>query len=102
MVCPTCYCFDVFDELTLDMQTGEKKRHWDSCQVAPFTEVAGAEIFRKETSSRVRHRIYRKFKYITDHYGRPFCVGCGRCIRACPAKISISEVVNDLARKAAG
>ncbi|MCD6499528.1 MAG: 4Fe-4S dicluster domain-containing protein [Deltaproteobacteria bacterium] len=102
MVCPTCYCFDVFDELQLDMESGEKKRHWDSCQVAPFTEVAGGEIFRKETSSRVRHRIYRKFKYITDHYGRPFCIGCGRCIRACPAKISISEVMNNLARKAAG
>ncbi len=98
MVCPTCYCFDVFDRLELDMDHGHRIRRWDSCQVAPFTEVAGGEIFREERESRVRHRIYRKFKYISEHFGKPFCVGCGRCIRACPADISITEIVNDLAR----
>ena len=101
MVCPTCYCFDVYDALELDLDEGHRVRRWDSCQVVPFTEVAGGEVFREKKESRVRHRIYRKFKYITDHFGKPFCVGCGRCIRACPAKISISEVVNDLARGAA-
>ncbi len=98
LVCPTCYCFDVVDELNLNLVEGERKRKWDSCQLLPFTEVAGGEVFRKDRSARVAHRIYRKFKYITDHYGKPFCVGCGRCTRSCTAKISITEIVNEIAR----
>lgn len=98
LVCPTCYCFDVEDKLELSMEGGSRQRRWDSCQVAAFTEVAGGEIFREEKAARVLHRIHRKFSYITEHYGKPFCVGCGRCIRACTAHISISEIVNDLAR----
>ena len=34
-VCPTCYCFDVKDELNLDLKTGRRVRVWDSCQSAP-------------------------------------------------------------------
>jgi ferredoxin len=98
MVCPTCYCFDVNDELALSVKEGARVRNWDSCQVVPFTEVAGGEVFRHHTNARVLHRVYRKFKYITDYYGKPFCVGCGRCIRTCTAGISITEMVNDVAR----
>jgi len=98
LVCPTCYCFDVNDELDLSCKTGERVRSWDSCQVLPFTEVAGGEYFRHKTSARILHRIHRKFKYISDRYGKPFCVGCGRCTRACTAKISITEIVNEIAR----
>jgi formate hydrogenlyase subunit 6/NADH:ubiquinone oxidoreductase subunit I len=45
----------------------------------------------------VRHRWYRKFYYLMARYGRAFCVGCGRCARACTAKIGLVEVLNDLA-----
>ncbi|MFA6033281.1 MAG: 4Fe-4S dicluster domain-containing protein [Myxococcota bacterium] len=98
MVCPTCYCFDVNDNLALSLKEGTRDRNWDSCQVVPFTEVAGGEVFRHHAKARVLHRVYRKFKYITDQYGKPFCVGCGRCTRACTAGISITEMVNDVAR----
>ena len=99
LVCPTCYCFDVEDDVELDMTTGVRERHWDSCMLNDFAMVAGGENFRKEKSERTRHRLHRKFKYITDHYGAPFCVGCGRCSKYCTAKISIVEIVNDLIKE---
>lgn len=96
LMCPTCYCFDVTDDVALDIQSGERLRRWDSCMLTPFAEVAGGENFRDKYEQRTRHRVYRKFKYITDREGVPWCVGCGRCTAFCPAGISLTEIVNDL------
>jgi sulfhydrogenase subunit beta (sulfur reductase) len=96
LLCPTCYCFDVNDEVALDMAEGTRERSWDSCMINPFAEVAGGENFREYLSGRTRHRLYRKFKYITEKSGNLQCVGCGRCSRYCPAGIRITEIVNDL------
>lgn len=96
LVCPTCYCFDVRDELELDLKSGTRSRFWDSCQLDEFAEVAGGESFREKRSNRQKHRFNRKFRYFAGEYGAPFCVGCGRCIRQCVAKISILETANDL------
>ena len=96
LVCPTCYCFDVRDELELDLKSGTRSRFWDSCQLDEFAEVAGGESFREKRSNRQKHRFNRKFRYLAGEYGAPFCVGCGRCIRQCVAKISILETANDL------
>ena len=96
IVCPTCYCFDVDDLTLLGSEEGMRMRRWDSCQFLSFTTVAGGEAFREKRNDRVRHRMSRKFSYITDEKGRPFCVGCGRCVRQCTAKISIVDVMNAL------
>lgn len=96
LVCPTCYCFDVEDEVDLSLQDGKRERYWDGCMLNIFATVAGGENFRKPVADRQRHRVYRKFKYITDITGEPWCVGCGRCAAYCPAGISIVEIVNDL------
>jgi sulfhydrogenase subunit beta (sulfur reductase) len=96
LLCPTCYCFDVNDEVALDMAEGTRERTWDSCMINPFAEVAGGENFREYLSGRTRHRLYRKFKYITEKSGKLQCVGCGRCSKYCPAGISMTEIVNDL------
>ena len=96
-VCPTCYCFDVHDELNLDVASGTRKRKWDSCQLTSFAEVAGGENFREETGSRLRHRMFRKGKFILERTGRIGCVGCGRCITACVADISILEAFQQIA-----
>ena len=98
-VCPTCYCFDIYDEVKLDMSGGERRRMWDSCQLDEFATVAGGENFRKERSSRQRHRYYRKFDYSVMKYNKFFCVGCGRCTRTCMAGISLVETVNDLTKE---
>ncbi|HID38266.1 MAG TPA: hypothetical protein EYP36_01980 [Calditrichaeota bacterium] len=96
LLCPTCYCFDVRDEVELDMVQGERYRFWDGCMLNEFAEVAGGENFRDKFSQRTRHRLYRKFKYITELSGELHCVGCGRCTKYCPANISIVQIINDL------
>lgn len=64
MVCPTCYCFDVIDELALSMKIGDRLRRWDACMLRSFAEVSGGENFREEVKNRVKHRINRKFNFL--------------------------------------
>lgn len=96
MVCPTCYCYAVFDELNLDAESGQRKRRWDSCLFKDYALVAGGHNFRAERSSRVKNRFFHKQRGFVTQYGRPSCVGCGRCKAYCPAGIDIVEVVNKL------
>ena len=96
LLCPTCYCFDVRDDVDLDMIEGKRQRFWDSCMLHAFAEVAGGENFRDKLEQRTRHRLYRKFKYITEKSGELQCVGCGRCSKYCPAGINIVDIINDL------
>jgi sulfhydrogenase subunit beta (sulfur reductase) len=102
MVCPTCYCYDVYDELNLDQASGQRKRIWDSCLRREHALVAGGENFREHRSDRVKFRYYHKQRGFVAEYGRPSCVGCGRCIVACPAKIDIVEVINKIRGEAHG
>ncbi|MBL7013706.1 MAG: 4Fe-4S dicluster domain-containing protein [Candidatus Marinimicrobia bacterium] len=96
LVCPTCFCFNVEDEVDLDLKTGNRIRTQDGCMLRSFSEVAGGEIFRNQKAARMRHRLYRKFKYISQETGESWCVGCGRCSAYCTAGISIVDIVNDL------
>lgn len=95
-VCPTCYCFDIIDEMNLELRGGRRYRRWDSCQLEPFAKVAGGENFRKERAARQRHRYYRKFRYPVLKYSRFFCTGCGRCSRTCMAGIRLKETLATL------
>lgn len=100
VVCPTCYCFDVQDQVAITVDAGYRERTWDGCMLRSFTEVAGGEVFRHKVAARQRHRVHRKFKYLSDATGQPWCVGCGRCTAYCTAGISIVEIVNRLVRDA--
>ncbi|MBP7865364.1 MAG: 4Fe-4S dicluster domain-containing protein [Acidobacteria bacterium] len=100
LVCPTCYCFDVRDDVSLaDPSKGERTRVWDGCQLEEFARVAGGENFREHRSDRNRHRFYRKFLYPVLKYKKSFCVGCGRCVRSCLVHISVVETVNHFVDK---
>jgi len=96
LVCPTCFCFHVADEPHEDLKGGTLRRNWDGCMLRPFTEVTGGEHFRYTTPSRLKHRWYRKHKYLFQRVGKSFCVGCGRCGRECPVAIKPVQIVNDL------
>lgn len=95
-VCPTCYCFDVHDDVNLDMRSGERYRTWDSCQLEEFAMVGTGESFRQPRTNRVKHRFNRKGRYILERYGMQGCVGCGRCARNCLVDIDPIEVFNQL------
>ena len=98
LVCPTCYCFDVRDEVDWSLGKGTRSRTWDGCMLASFATVAGGHNFRKNSASRYRHRYLRKGSYVPAKLkGEIACVGCGRCIGACVAKIANPvEVFNKL------
>lgn len=98
MVCPTCYCYDVADDVELGSRAGKRSRSWDSCLFSTHALVAGGENFRNGRPARVKFRYYHKQSRFVAEYGRPSCVGCGRCISACPVKIDISEVISQLRR----
>jgi len=98
LVCPTCYCFDVRDDVELSFKQGVRERFWDSCQLEEFAQVATGESFREDRKNRQKHRFYRKYRYLMPEYGSPFCVGCGRCNRQCVAKINIVEIANELTK----
>jgi ferredoxin len=88
LVCPTCYCFDVQDEVDLSLKEGTRFRVWDSCMLEDFAIVAGKHNFRGDRSDRLRHRIFRKGKYLPEKFQYWGCVGCGRCADACTSDIA--------------
>ena len=95
-VCPTCYCFNVIDSISLTQDEAERVRYWDSCQLDEFALVAGGESFRQARAARQRHRFFRKGKWLRERFDLSGCVGCGRCIRACLVHINIVEVFNTI------
>jgi len=83
LVCPTCFCYDVQDDINIDLKTGERRRTWDGCLLRKFTELASGEVLREDILDRYRHRFYRKGRYLPDRLGFVACVGCGRCSSQC-------------------
>jgi len=94
--CPTCNCFDIKDDLDLDLKNGKRKRCQASCQLKSFSRVAGGKSYRDSRLSRFKHFVYHKISYYKKIYNRPMCVGCGRCLRVCPTKIDWVETINKI------
>lgn len=93
-VCPTCHCFDITDETRKGK--GARLRVWDTCQFCLYSQHASGHNPRQAATSRFRNRAMDKFKYTVDMIGEVSCVGCGRCIRECPASVDIRETVEGL------
>ncbi len=90
-LCPTCWCFDIQDEVR--KQQGDRLRNWDSCMFPLYTLHASGHNPRGEKVQRVRNRFMHKIKYYSDKYEQGvMCVGCGRCVEACPVNIDIRRV----------
>ncbi len=94
-LCPTCYCFDVQDEVV--GQEGVRVRLWDACMFSLYSQHASGHNPRCHPAARFRNRFMHKFKYFLDLYGEPLCVGCGRCLEECPANINLWEVITKMA-----
>ncbi len=99
-VCPTCWCFDIQDELKGGR--GARLRIWDTCMSGLYSAHASGHNPRAENWQRFRNRFMHKLKYFMDKYADGImCVGCGRCIRFCPAGIDIRQVCERLNDKEA-
>jgi len=83
LVCPTCYCFDVQDDMDLGLVHGERIRRWDGCLLDDFAKVATGENFRETRTARYRHRFFRKGLNLFNILNEVACVGCGRCASSC-------------------
>lgn len=94
-VCPTCWCFDIQDEVS--GYSGIRMRNWDSCMFPLFTLHTSGHNPRGTKTHRVRQRFMHKLKYFVDKYNAGImCVGCGRCVRLCPANIDIRSICNKM------
>ncbi len=102
LVCPTCYCFDVSDDIDLAAPAeGRRCRTWDGCMLPDFAQVAGGHDFRPGTAARQHHRVARKFQYLPRQMATgSHCVGCGRCGHQCTVDIDIYDIVKDLVERA--
>ncbi|MBS3087731.1 4Fe-4S dicluster domain-containing protein [Candidatus Pacearchaeota archaeon] len=100
--CPTCNCFDIKDNLNIDLKSGTRTRSSSSCQLKSFSKVAGGKSYRDSRLSRFKHFVYHKISYFKSQHGRPMCVGCGRCLRVCPTKIDWVKTINKLPKKKNG
>jgi formate hydrogenlyase subunit 6/NADH:ubiquinone oxidoreductase subunit I len=89
LVCPTCFCNSIEDRSSLDGQTAERVRRWDSCFTGDFSHVHGGSV-RTQTRSRYRQWMTHKLAHWWDQFGSSGCVGCGRCIAWCPVGIDIT------------
>ena len=96
IVCPTCPCYNVIDEMKLGKIEGERVRHWDSCLFKEYSMVSGGHNFRETRAERLKLRFTHKLQAFVGEYGKPACVGCGRCIDTCPVDIDIATVVKRL------
>ncbi len=90
MVCPTCFCTTVEDTNSLDGQSAERVRIWDSCFSKDFSYMHGGSI-RFSIKSRYRQWLTHKLSTWFNQFGTCGCVGCGRCITWCPVGIDITE-----------
>ncbi len=95
-VCPTCSCYNVKDEPALSKDISAIVRCWDACTLENYSEVAGGENFREKRADRLKLWYTHKLQAYISKYGKPACVGCGRCIVTCPVDINVKTVANAL------
>jgi len=102
IACPVCFCFRMFDQSSLEKETGSKNRCWDSCFYNDFSKVAGASpvapkhFLLNTTAQKIYFWYEHHFVRTPATYSLPGCVGCGRCTRTCPADIDIFQVQRDI------
>jgi sulfhydrogenase subunit beta (sulfur reductase) len=99
-VCPTCFCWDVQDQVNLLGTTSKRERVWDSCFNPDYSYISGGNT-RPSTRSRYRQWLTHKLASWYHQFGSSGCVGCGRCITWCPAGIDLTEEVDALRKEIA-
>lgn len=92
MVCPTCFCFLLYDAPE-QKDTFERYKIWDACYYAAYARVGGGMQDRAEFWKRFRNRFHCKFMHFKNKYDFFACSGCGRCYSVCMGKIDIRKIL---------
>jgi formate hydrogenlyase subunit 6/NADH:ubiquinone oxidoreductase subunit I len=90
--CPTCFCHDVVDDVSISGDVATRTREWATCFGADYSWSAG-EVVRHSHEGRYRQWLTHKFASWIDQYGTSGCVGCGRCLTWCPVGIDVTEEI---------
>jgi NAD-dependent dihydropyrimidine dehydrogenase PreA subunit len=96
MVCPTCYCYGVYERISQDFMECKKVKQLYSCNLIDFAMVAGGHNFRPTRHSRLKYRYYHQHRGFMEAYDEAKCVGCNRCGDTCLAGINPPDVIRDL------
>lgn len=99
LLCPTCYCFDINDEVVKG--EGTRFRSWDSCGFPLYTKMP-MENPRSEKWRRVRQKVCHKYEFYPMAFDVIACTGCGRCIRLCPVNWDITQVIESVPDRVKG
>lgn len=98
MVCPTCFCSDTEDKVSVDGTQVEHIQRWESCFNLSHSAIHGGSI-RTSAESRYRQWLTHKFGTWWDQFGVSGCIGCGRCIVWCPVGIDVTEELKKLQKE---
>ena len=96
LLCPTCHCFDINDELNKNQ--GARYRSLDSCSFCVYTKMP-MENPREAKWRRVRQKVAHKYEFYPMNFDVIACTGCGRCIRMCPVNWDITQTLEGLPAK---
>jgi len=95
MVCPTCYCYDVVDDVEL-ARAGTRTRFWDSCLFTSHALIGSGENFRHSRASA------SSFASITSSGLWPNMAGRAASVAAVyfrlPVNIDVVQVLESLRR----
>jgi len=97
IVCPTCYCHDLRDEVNDDGVS--RVREWTSCFYSEFSKTAGNKIDLDTLRKKLFYWYFHKFVRIPDKLSYYGCVSCMRCVKACPVGINISANLQRLQKE---
>lgn len=95
MACPTCFCSDTEDVVSMDGSHVDRWQSWESCFNLSHSYIHGGSV-RSSAQSRYRQWLTHKFGTWWDQFGVSGCVGCGRCITWCPVGIDVTEELKKL------
>lgn len=98
-VCPLCFCFRQDYKNNIDGSESQCLK-WDSCFAKEFSEVQNHYNLRPENVDRLYNWYHHKFVRAEKELGKPLCVGCGRCVKACPAHLNIKNILHSLEEQA--
>jgi sulfhydrogenase subunit beta (sulfur reductase) len=99
LLCPTCFCFDINDEMVKG--EGTRFRSWDSCGFPLYTKMP-MENPRSQKWRRVRQKVCHKYEFYPMAFDVIACTGCGRCIRLCPVNWDITQVIESVPERVKG